>query len=36
MIGFRAQGAEYLAAAGFDDVINLAGDTLASRQGDSP
>jgi hypothetical protein len=34
MVRFRAQGAECLAAAEFDDVINLAGDTLASRQGD--
>jgi len=35
MIGFRAKGGEFLVVAGFDDVINLAGDTPASRQGDS-
>jgi len=36
MIGFRAQAAANLAAAGFDDVINLAGGTLAHRQGVAP
>jgi len=30
------QAAEFLAAAGFDDVINLAGGMLAYRQGVSP
>ena len=31
--GRSTQAAEFLAAAGFDDVINLAGGMLAYRQG---
>ena len=31
--GRSRQAAEFLAAAGFDDVINLAGGMLAYRQG---